>query len=813
MPRSQGTTTARTRRRSVPDPAGPSAAGYPPAATTVTPCPAPPNLPTPFGDLSAATPDELVEVSAHAWPQAVSTRQKRSASIEMFTTYLATLPGDTWQERWQLTGLDNGESVITDIPNPRRTSGSHREGMKVLAALRVISPSVLALRQSTIVQYGLLFGPAQKDPLLDELYDALNSTDTQVPQRTKARNELCYALTSQRIGLVDLTPEALMYYARAHIDACGDKASAERPGVHVAWQTLVSIGHFGPDTPSTLALARSRQPRSVEQLVDRYHLTNRAVRTLLVDYLRHRSSDGMDHNTLESLSRVLASIFWKTIERLCPNQQDLRLSPDLYALWREEIGVIRTSAGTRPRTDIFHILMAVRALYLDLQSWAAIEPERWARWTAPCPIPPAATSGYARVRRRQSERIADRTRERQPMLPAMIAHVERERRKTRELLTRGDSAAIGETFEHGGTKFTRVAFDRDHKNTNRTGTARVRVVNVATGVTINLQDAEDRAFWDWALLGVLRLAGVRQEELLELTQLSVRQYTRPGGEVIALLVIAPSKTDRERVIPMSTELFHIIAAIIGRHTSGGRKISALQRFDPYESTIGPALPYLFQNTLGPVARCNSSAWMGASLARICNAVVAEHPQFTGLRFTPHDLRRLFATELVNNGLPIHIGAALLGHTNLQTTRGYVAVFDEDVVQHYQQYLEHRRSQRDSEEYRPATTGEWSEFEQHFDKRKVELGTCGRPYGTPCAHEHACIRCPMLHVSPHMLDRLNELEADLHTRRTIAQAKGWIGEIEGLTLTLSFLAQKRTDLERLNPTTSTPLGIPAVGVPL
>ena len=65
----------------------------------------------------------------------------------------------------------------------------------------------------------------------------------------------------------------------------------------------------------------------------------------------------------------------------------------------------------------------------------------------------------------------------------------------------------------------------------------------------------------------------------------------------------------------------------------------------------------------------------------------------------------------------------------------------------------------------------------------------------------------------MLDRLNELEADLHTRRTIAQAKGWIGEIEGLTLTLSFLAQKRTDLERLNPTTSTQLGIPAVGVPL
>jgi len=40
------------------------------------------------------------------------------------------------------------------------------------------------------------------------------------------------------------------------------------------------------------------------------------------------------------------------------------------------------------------------------------------------------------------------------------------------------------------------------------------------------------------------------------------------------------------------------------------------------------------------------------------------------------------------------------------------------------------------EYRPPSDTEWTEFEEHFDKRKVELGTCGRPYGAPCAHEHA-----------------------------------------------------------------------------
>ena len=77
----------------------------------------------------------------------------------------------------------------------------------------------------------------------------------------------------------------------------------------------------------------------------------------------------------------------------------------------------------------------------------------------------------------------------------------------------------------------------------------------------------ENAFWTWVIVEVLRLGGLRVEEVLELSQLSVRQYARPNGEVIALLVIAPSKTDRERVIPMSAELFHVIAVIIRRLTS------------------------------------------------------------------------------------------------------------------------------------------------------------------------------------------------------------------------------------------------------
>jgi hypothetical protein len=222
------------------------------------------------------------------------------------------------------------------------------------------------------------------------------------------------------------------------------------------------------------------------------------------------------------------------------------------------------------------------------------------------------------------------------------------------------------------------------------------------------------------------------------------------------------------------------------------------------------MPYLFQRQIGSVRRVTSTATVLLTLRRRCEQITQTDPAFRGLSFTPHDFRRLFATDLVNIGLPIHIGAALLGHLNLETTRGYVAVFDEDVVRHYQDFLARRRALRPSEEYRPASPDEMAEFEEHFDKRKVELGSCGRLYGTSCQYEHACVRCPMLHVNPKMLPRLAELEEDLGHRRARALAEGRLGEIEGIDLTLRFLQEKQQQAQRLLTITSqVDLGMPVI----
>ena len=315
----------------------------------------------------------------------------------------------------------------------------------------------------------------------------------------------------------------------------------------------------------------------------------------------------------------------------------------------------------------------------------------------------------------------------------------------------------------GSRLYRRLFTPGDRARERRHGQANVRLRDETTGEVVNATLAEDTAFWQWAIIESLRHTGLRIEELLELSQLSIRQYQRPNGEVIALLVVAPSKTDRERVIPMSAELFHVIACILRRLTIGRRTVPLSTRYDTFERVTSDPQPFLFQRHIDQRNEVMTPGAVGEMLRRTCAKVAEHHPQFAERRFTPHDFRRLFATDLVNHGLPIHIGAALLGQLNLGTTSGYVAVFNEDVIRD-RSHLARRRALRPTEEYRPVTNQEWTEFEEHFDKRKLELGNCGRPYATPCTHEHACIRCRMLHVDPKMLDRLAEIETDLLARK-------------------------------------------------
>jgi hypothetical protein len=67
---------------------------------------------------------------------------------------------------------------------------------------------------------------------------------------------------------------------------------------------------------------------------------------------------------------------------------------------------------------------------------------------------------------------------------------------------------------------------------------------------------------------------------------------------------------------------------------------------------------------------------------------------------------------------------------------------------------------------------------------------------------------MLAINPKMLPRLDEVGKDLLARRARAERDAWLGEIEGIDLTLSFLRQKREETRRLARIAPVDLGMPA-----
>ena len=138
-----------------------------------------------------------------------------------------------------------------------------------------------------------------------------------------------------------------------------------------------------------------------------------------------------------------------------------------------------------------------------------------------------------------------RTRERLPVLPVLAAAVDAARSKAAEILLAAQSTAPGGMFTAAGQTLRRPVMTRHGTS------AKIWAEDPATGKRRDLTSEEHRAFWAWAAVEVLRLTGIRIEELAELSHHSFVQYRLPAtGELVPLLQIAPSKTDTERLLPI-----------------------------------------------------------------------------------------------------------------------------------------------------------------------------------------------------------------------------------------------------------------------
>ncbi len=752
-------------------------------------------------------------------PAVKATRAGRRRGVAKLLGWLSSFPGDTWQQRWLASGAeDHPGAGWVQLPlgwlGDRGQAASYdpedlASGLLMLVCGDVLRPGLpWMLTRSHRYLAGVMAQTRDPDGFarlrrLAAAEPASSRLDARVAATRIATLLACKGGTISEITVGDCV-ELVDAQRRVHVRGGQKKVDF--------YLRLRALGIFPADAPATIrAFGQAQGQLSVEELVDRYQLRCRPVRDLLVDYLRERQAS-LDFASLETVSASLAGLFWARIEALAPGIDSLRLPPEVARAWKQQLQTkTRTTTNaageaveiTSPRRNAKDELLRVRAFYLDVAQWAVEDPARWGRWAVPCPISDAEIC-RAKDRAHRKARMDQRTRERLPVLPVLVRAANDRRLAAAARLQAAQQAQPGALLPNTNPALRRAVAP--------TATGRhVWAEEVATGKRRNLSYEEDEAFWAFAVIEVLRQTGIRAEELLELSHHSIVQYRLPAtGEVVPLLQIAPSKTDAERLLLVSPELADILSAIVSRLRRSSGAIPLVASYDVREKVWNPPMPLLFQRAIGTEQRAFTPSAIRKLLINALAATGLTDTDGEPLVFSPHDFRRIFVTDAIMNGLPPHIAQVICGHKTIDTTMGYKAIYPTETIEAHRAFIARRRATRPSEEYRTPTDEEWDAFLAHFEKRKVAIGTCARAFGTPCIHEHACVRCSLLRPDPAQRDRLAEIRDNLLARIVEAEREGWLGEVEGLQVSLAGANDKLAQLDRRarNPTT-VELGMPTV----
>lgn len=734
----------------------------------------------------------MIQLVGEAAPPSQASRADRLSAqgCRLLLDRLEQQPGESWAQRWDhAAGAEDlwGEWLEALPPGPRSYCRAAIDAAIVLHAVRPSSRWLLRAARPRLWGWWVMYHDAE---LFNRLRGLLQDGTPSDRVRVNTMIELARMTVSSGKRLEQLDADDFLA-ERAVLISVGKKGA-----LHTAWTYAHRAGLLADQPMDFTAVLRARQ-RTPAELVAAYRIDDPRVRALFVDYLTERQTT-CDYSSLTHLAGMLLSLFWGDLQIHLPGKSDLALTVEQATAWRQRVSVLPNG---QPRKDLSHVVSAVRGLYVDLASWALEDPARWAVWVRPCPF----TVHDARRLHRQNEQrkaawSAARTRTLAAVVPQLVSFIAQALPAAEARLRTAADRRPGEQFQMDGQTWRIPPITTRQNRYTRTQV----VVIAADGTRVDLTAAEDRAFWAWAVIEVLRHSGIRIEELLELTHLSIRAFRKPDGQIVPLLQIAPSKTNAERVLPASPQLAHALSRIVTRHLTDQKRAPAddrgpmlplVSRRDDYELTFSAPMPFLFQRRLGSGRRTvMHNAFVRGALDAAAAAAGLRDTDGTPLRFTPHDFRRLFLTDVVTNGLPIHIAAQLAGHDNLNTTRGYVATYPTEVFAAYDAFLARRRAQRPADEYRRPTPEELAEFAEHFGRRRVELGDCVRPYGTGCSHEHACIRCDYLHVAAEQADRLNAIEQDLYQRVDQAREQHWLGDVDQLHVTLEHLKAKKGQVD-------------------
>lgn len=681
--------------------------------------------------------ERLLQILA-TWRFNKHDRGEMSRATQYLVETLDGCTGTTLQERWR----HFERRVWPEWLAGRRELKANRwaGGVRLATLGRVVRPSWEVLRYPFFPNW-LARLPAD-DPVAmagKELREALEAVYWTTPamRNVAFRAGLRLLLVRGYTSFEEVTEE----------DLCHIPSNAN-VGTDVLDLALCGAGMLDR-SPQRATSRHARQGQlSPHQLVEQAEIPEpfQAVTTLYLE--GHLARIGSTYGTLRSKINSLAH-WWRFVAETYPEVRQCRdvLPYHGRAFIDHALDLAqklqRSNAGvTDGKTNAYSWLVNVRTFFADLCTWAAEEGsqyEPYAPRTVPLTRHDLVGVGFEQARRRTEARLTATVLDLEREMPGIRAYA----------LRRWQDASAAES---------------------------------ASAEDSPTAGAEADAFWDWALVELLVQSGLRIEEARELTTLDVLKRQLPDGRLYYLLHVKPSKYDRARVIPIGDGLGRVIAEII-RHVkrfAGTEAVPYCELWDHHEKCLLPAAPYLLQSVGHPSVIGVST--IRDRLRSLSVAAGAQTADGSPLALRPHDCRRVFASEHLNNNTPVHVIQALLGHETLDTVMVYAKLYPNQLVEEYRQTVRGRYGEFYGDEgLRNPTAEEWEELNANSSLRDMGTHMCALPTGEYCPKGLVCLGCshaqPKKSAAPVFAKMLSSHERELEAAGKRGEPAGQIAARE------------------------------------
>ena len=661
---------------------------------------------------------------------------------------LDACPGATLQDRWECVESERWPRWEAGVDRPWPAK-SWTWGPAALVLSRAIRPGWVLLPRARLSQWvGWLPAGHSLPAVLEDLKRRVAGVEWSVgvePQRRAALLGLRLVLAGGYRAITQISD--------ADLNAVPVDAAR---GVDLLDAVLCDAGGLDrtPQRGAQRRMRRSRQSPAQLVAASRIPQRFRAAHQLYLETYQRRISDVYPttrhkHNALEHL--------WLFLEDRFPEisgTQDVRRAHLLafipHARERaREVQRGHPGLGDEERSTAHQWLIQVRCFFADICTWATEDGSPFGAFAPPA-VPlerhDLRNQGFEQARHRQAKRQL-----------AAILDLEREVPGIRALATQRWQDATELADASPGDR--------------------------------RAQTAEIDSFWDWALIELLAQSGLRIEEACELTTLDVLRRIQPDGRVYYLLHVKPSKFDRARVIPIGDGLGRVLAQIIAHVKRFYRtdQVPACDHWDTAEKTPRPTAPYLLQGVGHPSPIAYSA--VRDRLARVSRLAGARRADGTPLRLRPHDCRRLFASELLNNNVPVPVIGALLGHASLDTVMVYAKLYPATMIEEYRKAVRATYSDfHGPDSLRAPTADEWQQFSASCNLRDMGTHLCALPTGDHCSRGLVCLGCshaqPKRSATPIFQRMLTSHERALERARSAGEPAGQLAarqlEIQRIT---------------------------------